>query len=57
VPLEPVVIQDAEVFVDPIQEAAEELIKEREELAGKVEPKISGKILLCILINKFSSPT
>ena len=40
---QPVIFEDAEVFVDPIEEADQEVKRERDELEGKVEPKISGK--------------
>lgn len=40
-----IIFESAEIFVDPIEEAVEELAKERAELAGKVEPKIRGEFL------------
>jgi hypothetical protein len=43
---QPVIFESAEVFVDPIEEAAEELAKERAVLEGKVEAKTSGKSYL-----------
>jgi len=56
VPLEPVIFESAEVFVDPFAEAEGEIAKERAALDGKVEPKISAPQLKSDGSSKFPKP-